>query len=31
MKYFRHEYEELVRQGQAANKRAFAPLQMAAV
>ena len=31
LKYFRHEYEELVRTGAGGRKRAFAPLQMAAV
>jgi len=31
LKYFRHEYEELVRNGAGGKKRAFAPLQMAAV
>ena len=31
LKYFRHEYEELVRNGAGGKKKAFAPLQMAAV
>ena len=31
LKYFRHEYEELVRNGAGGRKRAFSPLQMAAV